>query len=305
MRGSARTLQYGSTPQQRCVAFQTHGPSDGTPIIALHSGPGFGAATLRPGIDIVAARHAITLIDLPGCGASSRHPGSGYPIEAYIEDVIQVRAAIGAAQPWLLGHGWGAILAVETALAHPLEIGGLVLVNPLRILNAQGQDGEAQARQVDCTDPTLLARFSSDVLPALQRALAGQEDWSAVDRNPWWPEMWRTQWAQPATADCAREIGNVELGMEAYFAHKGQAMFDAQSHWARYDLAARLGALACPVSVLASTHGANYVALPRIHVEPLRAVRPSMPIEIVDDAGHFLLAEAPALVAAHLQRWVR
>ena len=304
MTAAARSLEYGSGPERRRVAFQTHGPAHGTPVIAIHSGPGFGAVTLRPGIELVATQHAITLFDLPGCGASSRHPGSGYPMAAYVEDVMQVRAAIGAARPWLLGHGWGAILAVEAALAHPQAVAGLVLVNPLRILRGQGQDSVAQARQVERTDATLLARFGSDVVPSLQQAMAGSGAWAAVDHNPWWPQMWHTQWAAPPSPAWTAAMAALALGMEAYFAHKGQAMFDERSVWARYDLAQRMATLACPLAVLASSHDANYVALPPIHVDPLCAAQPSMPVELIDNAGHFLLAEAPQRVAAFLARHV-
>jgi pimeloyl-ACP methyl ester carboxylesterase len=287
----------------RRIHVETFGASTAAaPCIAVHSGPGFGAASLRAGIERLARHAPVSLLDLPGCGASSRHPGSGYPIEGYIADVMAVARSLGPAKPLLLGHGWGASLAVETALAHPGAIAGLMLVNPLRVLSGSGQVSDAQLRQVERVDATLLARFTADVMPALQQAMQGQAAWQAVDTNPWWPQMWLTQWAGPATAAWHQSIATARVGMEAYFAHKGQAIFDPESAWARYDLATRLPLLRCPVSVLASRHDANYVALPHIHVDLLRAARPDLTVELTDAAGHFLISEAPALVAAHLQR---
>jgi pimeloyl-ACP methyl ester carboxylesterase len=293
--------RFGGEPR-RIGVHSLGGVRAATHCIALHSGPGFSAATLLAGAEVLARATPISMVDLPGCGASSRHPGSGYPMEAYIADVMAVSPALGAAKPLLLGHGWGAILAVETALAHPEAIAGLMLVNPLRVLNASGQDGDAQLRRVQRVDACLLARFTADVMPTLQQAMQGQAAWELVDGNPWWPQMWLTQWAGPATAAWHGTIASARIGMEAYFAHKGQAMFDPESAWARYDLATRLPLLRCPVSVLASRHDANYVALPHIHVDPLRAARPDLTVELTDAAGHFLISEAPALVAAHLQR---
>jgi len=55
-------------------------------------------------------------------------------------------------------------------------------------------------------------------------------------------------------------------------------------------------------SVLASRHDANYVALPHVHIDPLRAAHAGLPVELTELAGHFLISEVPDLVAAHLAR---
>ena len=300
-----RVVAYQGSDGPRQIYTETYAseaPEWRGGCIALHSGPGFGLATLRPGIEHLAAATDVTLVDLPGCGRSSRHPGSGYPMEAYIDDIRQVRRQLAVQRPFLLGHGWGAILAVETALEHPTDFAGVTLVNPLRVLNGSGQDGEAQARQVERVDHTLLTRFSSDVLPKLQQAMQGLGPWADVESDPWWPQMWLTQWAGPPSPAWQDSVDRVTPGLEAYFAHKGMAMFDPQSRWARYDLAERLGALGKPATVLASQHDANYVALPMVHVDPLRKARPDLPVDIVADGGHFLMAESPAVVVGHLRR---
>lgn len=297
-------VEYWDAGGHRRIHTETHAEQDSSDLacIALHSGPGFGAATLRPGIEAMASHLAMTLVDLPGCGLSSRHPGSAYAIESYVEDLMQVRGALNLSRPLLLGHGWGAILAVEAALAHPSAFGGVMLVNPLRVLNASGQDSEAQLRQVQRVDETLLPRFTTDVLPMLQRALQGLTPWENVDRCSWWRQMWVTQWAGTPSDAWQTCVAECDPGMEAYFAHKGQAMFDPDSRWANYDLADRLVALQLPATVIASDHDANYVALPHMHVQPLRAAQAELHVEIVSDGGHFLMAEAPSVVARHLQR---
>lgn len=296
-------LRYASTSGSRRIYTETYtAPGTvGPDCIALHSGPGFGAATLRAGVEVFAAEAAITLVDLPGCGRSSRHPASGYPIASYIDDVMQVRQGLGLKRPLLLGHGWGAMLAVEAALAHPTAFCGLLLLNPLRTLAAEGQDTEAQQRQAQRIDDTLLPRFATDVWPALQMAMQGLSNWDEVDRNPWFPQMWATQWATSPTEAWNVSVSSGALGMEAYFAHKGQAMFDPESYWARFDLASRMERLGLPVSVMASEHDANYVALPHIHVHPLRRACSNLQVEIVGEGGHFLLSETPHALARHLQ----
>jgi pimeloyl-ACP methyl ester carboxylesterase len=284
-----RILDYSGLLGRTRLHFERFGPVDagaGAPLVALHSGPGFGAATLRPGIEALAAQRPVILIDLPGCGRSSRHPGSGYPIEAYVECVMRVRDALGA-----------------TARAHPQAFGGAVLVNPLRVLHAHGQDHEAQARRMHEVDAELASRFAEELGPAIAAALQGQGDWDAIEHSALWPRLLRTQWAATPTAAWQRAIAEAQFGMEAYFAHKGSAMMDpAGNPWSRFDLAARLPLLKLPVSVLASDHDANYVAPPRLHAQPLCAARPGLSFDLLCDVGHFLISEAPDAVAAHLQR---
>ena len=149
---------------------------------------------------------------------------------------------------------------------------------------------------------SLLPRFAADVLPDLQQAMQGLLPWDAIDANPWWPQMWATQWAGAPSAAWQSALHGHQPGMEAYFAHKGQAMFDPESAWARYDLAERVPRLRCPVSALASRHDANYVALPHIHLDAMHKALPDMQVQLVDGVGHFILSEAPYMVAAHIQR---
>lgn len=111
-------------------------------------------------------------------------------------------------------------------------------------------------------------------------------------------------WAGKPSDDWRTSVADFDPGMEAYFAHKGQAMFDPDSRWARYDLATRLGALEPPAAVIASEHDANCVAMLRIHVQPLRVARPDLQVELVNDGGHFLMTKAPSQMAQQLQRVV-
>jgi proline iminopeptidase len=277
----------------------------GRTILAIHGGPGFTHRTLRPWLDPLTGPHAVVYLDLPGCGASSRHPGSGYPLEGYVADLEGVRSELGAYRIVPLGHGWGAILAVEYALAHPARVDRLVLVNPLRILRAEGQDHEAQARMIAAVDPEVTTPYVERLWPAIQRALAGDLDaWAAIDADPWWTRMWRTQFVTPPPPKWQGAVAGLALGMESYFAHKGAAMMIPDHPLAAHDLAERARRVLAPTLVIASDSDANYVASRRLHADPVHEALPTSELILLPDAGHFPFVDAQARFTAAVLRFL-
>jgi pimeloyl-ACP methyl ester carboxylesterase len=290
-------LAHSYAGEERQVACERLGDAGPLACIAIHAGPGFTRESLKPGMEVLAGRMPVVLLDLPGCGKSSRHSAAGYSLEAYAADVEAVRKHMGDASVVLLGHGAGALVAAQYAAQFPSGAAAVILVNPLRILNAAGPDLEAQQRQVDRVDATLHDRFVRDVLPLVQRALKGEYAWEELDGHPWWMEMIRTQWDGPVDAKWETGMRGAQLGMESYFAQKGAAMFDPGSPWAKLDLGDMLDRVEAPVGIIASTSDANYVAPVKIHVDPLIERNPKFTVDLIADAGHFMPCERPDVFA--------
>ena len=262
-------------------------------ILTVHGGLGFSSVYLRPWLSRLAEGYCVVYIDLPGSGWSSRHPGSGYLMEQLVSDLEGVRNALGIEQVTLLGHAWGAILATEYALSHPGAVAAEVMVNPLRILRAKGQDVEAQERMIAATDPHVAEDHMNDLDPKIQRALAGEIDlWAEIDTDPSWARLLRTQLASPPPI-WDTVMDNIQLGMEAYFAHKGNAMFDSENPLFKYDLAERAAGLQSPLLIVAGESDANYVAMPSVHAQPIHEAVSGSELVIVEGAGHFLFAQDP------------
>jgi proline iminopeptidase len=103
----------------------------GTPVIALHGGPGFGDylhADLAPLI----SSFRLMSYDQRGSGHSTvvTDPTLLTPA-AFVADLDRVRESLGIARVTLLGHSWGAGLAALYAIAHPDRIERLLLVDPM------------------------------------------------------------------------------------------------------------------------------------------------------------------------------
>ncbi|MCX4551781.1 alpha/beta hydrolase [Streptomyces sp. NBC_01387] len=98
----------------------------GPPVVLCHGGPG-----LWDTLDEVAELlpdYAVHRWDQRGCGRSEPSDGP-YTVARSVQDLDDVRRHFGLARMALLGHSWGAQLALSYALEHPGRVSGLVYVS--------------------------------------------------------------------------------------------------------------------------------------------------------------------------------
>lgn len=101
--------------------------NDEIPIVLLH-GLGATADTWRLVAQDLYQKHLIVAFDLRGHGASEK-PTTDYDLTTIAEDAIQGMAALGLGQVALVGHGWGARVALVLAARHPALVSHLILVD--------------------------------------------------------------------------------------------------------------------------------------------------------------------------------
>lgn len=87
--------------------------------ILCHGGPGV-ADTLEPLRDLLLPDHNVIRWDQRGSGRSE--PRGPWSIARFVADLDAVRAAYAVDRCRLVGHSWGAQLALEYALAHPARV---------------------------------------------------------------------------------------------------------------------------------------------------------------------------------------
>lgn len=73
-------------------------------------------------------RFRVVTYDARGHGRSGK-PSSGYGFDPVVADALAVIRATRLRRPFLAGHSWGAMVALELAAAHPRAIAGAVLVD--------------------------------------------------------------------------------------------------------------------------------------------------------------------------------
>ncbi|GGH01985.1 proline iminopeptidase [Glycocaulis albus] len=107
--------------------YEECGRADGVPIIALHGGPGGGAApSMRRFFDPHVYR--IIIFDQRGCGRSRPFSDTrANDTQRLISDMETIRAALGVDRWIVFGGSWGATLALAYARACPERVMGLIL----------------------------------------------------------------------------------------------------------------------------------------------------------------------------------
>lgn len=101
--------------------------NDNIPLVLLH-GLGATADTWQLVADHLYKNHLVIAFDLRGHGQSDQ-PDHGYDLVTIAEDIICGMAALGLGQVALVGHGWGARVALVLTARHPALISHLILVD--------------------------------------------------------------------------------------------------------------------------------------------------------------------------------
>src|SRR5258705_2757646 len=102
----------------------------GRPVVMIHGNAGtvedfeFGA------VQLISREYRVFAIDRPGHGTSDRPAGKTATVEYQTELLHRTLSALGIVQPVLVGHSWGAALALAYALKYPQEVSAIVLLAP-------------------------------------------------------------------------------------------------------------------------------------------------------------------------------
>lgn len=98
-------------------------------LLALHGGPGLSHGSLRPLDALAGPDRCIVYFDQRGNGLSEA-PSAPWTTEGLVGDVDAVREAWGVKRVDLIGHSWGAYLAIAYAVSHRRQVRKLVLSSP-------------------------------------------------------------------------------------------------------------------------------------------------------------------------------
>ena len=80
-------------------------------------------------VDLAAERHRVIVFDRPGFGHSSRPAGTQWTANAQAMVIHSALTQLGVTNAIVLGHSWGASVAVAMALRYPQTVGGLILAS--------------------------------------------------------------------------------------------------------------------------------------------------------------------------------
>ncbi len=257
------------------------------PVILAVPREGLPHEYFRPWLDSLTDVFSLVYMDLPGSGRSSRHPGSGYPMDGFVHDIETVRDALGVARVVLLGHSFGGQVALEYALAKPDRVSGLVLCGTAASSNIRGSIEY---------EPDLL-RMLHDLVAKLQGAqeTGRAEDWSALDEHPWWSHATRTQFHGPVPELWDKVMAEITFGAEVYFMNTGSAAIATErTPPVAWDLRPRLADVRVPTLIVHGGSEAEYSVPADPHAYALHDGIAGSRLEVLPEAGTYPWVERPA-----------
>jgi len=260
----------------------------GAAIVVLHGGPDFDYAYLLPDLDRLARDYRLVYYAQRGRGASR---GAVRPADvtlaSELSDLDALRTHLGLDRLVLLGHSWGALLALEYALARPEPVSHLVLLNPAPASRAGYESMRAERAR---TAPDLVARMAALAATPAFRAgeLAADEayyrvHYGATVRDPGQAE----RLVRSLRANFTPEAILVARSIE-------DRLMDETWRADGFDRLPTLARLRMPTLVV---HG-DRDFVPVVCARQIADAIPGARFVLVPDSGHFSYLDAPAAVHA-------
>ncbi|MGZ6035644.1 MAG: alpha/beta fold hydrolase [Myxococcaceae bacterium] len=266
----------------------------GRPLVVLHGGPDFDHRYLLPEMDRLSDAFRLIYYDQRGRGDSAKQvQPDDVTLLSDVEDLERVRQFFHLESMVLLGHSWGAVLALEYALRHPERVSHLILMNPA---------------PASATDLAEFRRVYAKKLGAdldRQRAIQASTAYQQGDPEAV-TERYRLHFRHAVNR--AEDYERLMARMRAAFIHQGrEGILEARAvedrlmrdtwHSEGYDLLPRLRTLKIPTLVIAGDHdffppdvpGHAAGAIPDARLVTLRG------------CGHFAYLECPGKVRKALQ----
>lgn len=246
----------------------------GDPIVVVHGGPGLDHGYLRPGLDVLAASHALVYYDQRGTGRSDvpLRPET-INLDAFVQDIDDLRQALGYDRITVLGHSFGGLLALAYARAHPDATRALVLLDtaePGRRFAEQTARRQAAARTPEDS--------------ATLTALKSSRGYADGDRETM-SRIYRTGFR--STMRTADRVSELSLDLSERTAKNGQEVARLLgTSMAEFDAWDWLGELEMPALVVHGRYEPAPVAMAQALAEALPRGR-----FVALDSGHFPFVE--------------
>jgi len=112
------------------VYYKKVGEGSKPPIILLHGGPGGTHVSMRA-LEALGDERPVIFYDQLGSGKSDKPTDKSlWKLERFVEELGQIRGALGLKSLHILGHSWGTMLAASYLLTQPKGIRSVIFSGP-------------------------------------------------------------------------------------------------------------------------------------------------------------------------------
>lgn len=264
----------------------------GPPLVVVHGGPDFDHAYLRPELDRLAGAARLVYYDQRGRGRSSAgvRP-TDVTLASELRDLDALITHLGVPAAAVLGHSWGAVLAMAYAARHSERVSHLALLNPAPASRADWVLlTESLERERPADDVARLAEVAAT--PAYREGDAAAE-------ADYYRAHFRMTLRRPDLLD--ELVGRLRRHFTADGVLAARAveerLYDETCRTDGFDLLPGLRRLAVPTLVLTGEHD----LIPVETAARIAGAVPGARLAVLPGCGHFTFLERPDDVAAEVR----
>lgn len=276
------------------IHVRVNGPLDGprAPLLMAHGGPGGSHSVFLPALPLADER-AVILYDQLDSGLSDR-PGdpANWTVPRFVSEVDSIREALSLDRLHLLGHSWGATVALEYAAARPAGLSSLVLQGPLISTPVWSEDAARLRAMLPAPVQAVLDRCEGASAPPAAECEAAT--------NAFYDRFWRLRPPPPAFA-AYETAHNQALSRKVYETMWGPNEFRATGTLKDYDGEPLLAKIAAPTLFLI---GDSDEILPETALRFAGQVAGGE-VETIQNAAHRIQTDRTDAYNDALRRWMR
>jgi proline-specific peptidase len=247
---------------------------DGLPVIVLHGGPGLDHHEFADYLDPLADSFRLVLVDQRAQGRSEPAPPDTWTLERMAQDVIMLARAMGLDRYAVLGHSFGAFVALQNAVDYPGMAAATIVSSGIPSTRWL----VAVERNLQVFEPAEIRQQVVDSW-ARETTVQTQEDLAQLtaDQLPF-------DFADPLDP---RIADYVERTNDTVYAPDVLRAFSGEDYGG-IELEDRLGEVASPTLVLAGRH--DRVCAPEASEAIATAVR-GAELHVFEESGHMTFVE--------------
>lgn len=265
------------------VAFRVIGKLGGVPVLMIHGGPGSTGCSYPDTMKDVAASRPVVAYDQLGSGNSDRMQNleRDAVLSRFVAEVTAIRTQLGLKEVHLVGHSWGAAVALEYLLTGDRAgVRSVTFVGPLLSTPRWIEDANAlvallpKNTQDAIAAAVITGKFDSPEFQAANDVFESQ----FLARTP------RPQWHLPLCGSTP-----VRFNTELYEYMWGPSEFLATGTLRDYDRIDRLAEIKIPTLFLVGEHDE---ARPETMRE-FQALVPGSVVKVIPGAAHMSNIDNP------------
>ena len=271
------------------VWYQIVGEGDKTPILILHGGPGATSYYLRP-LTALSKDRPVIFFDQLGCGRSTlKMDTTQMNIKFYVDEVYQVKKALGLKNFYLYGQSWGTILAAEYYFAHPEGIKAIILASP------------ALSGKLWVRDAQLLLSQLPDSLQKIIRKYEKLKDFKAPEYQKAMMVYYKKHIARklPWSEDINKTF--TYLGEQVYTYMNGPSEFTFTGTLQHYDATDRLHKIKVPTLFICG----EYDEARPVTTKYYASLVPDSKFVVIKNAAHMTMQDNPEQDIKEIRNFLR